>query len=124
MTKKQMIEKQRKHQEEINRYNAKFSRPGAWSIGKELGENDAFVALGIRNAKISPRQDAAPLPTAAELVQDSKDAEAYAALMRELPVHNEEDDADVVAAFKELDEFLEAAEAPDEETPSKKPKQK
>jgi hypothetical protein len=124
MTQQQLIEKQRKQREDIDWINAKFSRPGAWSIGKELGENDSFVALGIRNAKISPRQDAAPLPTAAELVQDPQDAEAYAALMRELPVHNEEDDADVVAAFKELDEFLEAAEAPDEETPSKKPKQK
>jgi hypothetical protein len=50
-----------------------------------------------------------------ELFKDPKDAEAYAALMRELPVHNEEDDADVVAAFKELDEFLEAMEAPDED---------
>ena len=61
MTKKQMIEKQRKQQEEIDRFNAKFSRPGAWSIGKELGQNGAFVALGIRNANISPRQDAANL---------------------------------------------------------------
>ena len=54
----ELIEKQRKQQEDIDWLNAKFSRPGAWSIGKELGENDAFVALGIRNAKISPRQDA------------------------------------------------------------------
>ena len=73
-----LIEKKRKHQEEINRYNAKFSRPGAWSIGKELGENDAFVALGIRNANISPRQDASTLPTAAQLVQAPQDAEAFA----------------------------------------------
>ena len=53
--------------------------------------------------------------TPSEIIKDPKDAEAYAALMRELPVHNEEDDADVVAAFKELDAFLEAVEAPDEE---------
>lgn len=124
MTQQQLIEKQRKQQEDIDWLNAKFSRPGAWSIGKELDENDAFVALGIRNANISPRQDTATLPTAAQLVLDPKDAEAYAALMRELPVHNEEDDADVVAAFKEFDEFLEAAEAPDEEPPSEKPKHK
>lgn len=58
MTQQELIEKQRKQQENINLLNAKFSRPGAWSIGKELGENDAFVALGIRNAKISPRKDA------------------------------------------------------------------
>ena len=124
MTQQELIEKQRKQREDIDWINAQSPRPATWSIGKELGENDAFVALGIRNAKISPRQDAATLPTAAQLVQDPKDAEAYAALMRELPVHNEEDDADVVAAFKELDEFLEAAESPDEETPSKKPKEK
>jgi hypothetical protein len=50
-----------------------------------------------------------------ELFQDPKDAEAYAALMRELPVHNEEDDPEVAAAFNELDEFLELMEGPDEE---------
>jgi hypothetical protein len=32
-----LIEKQRKHQELIARFNAEFSRPGAWTIGKELG---------------------------------------------------------------------------------------
>jgi len=53
--------------------------------------------------------------TPADIVKDPKDAEAYTTLMRELPVHTEEDDPAVVAAFKELDEFLEAAEAPDEE---------
>ena len=58
MTQQQLIEKQEERRRVIDRINAKFSRPGAWSIGKELGENDAFVALGIRNAKISPRQDA------------------------------------------------------------------
>ena len=78
MTQQELIEKQRKQQENIDWLNAKFSRPGAWSIGKELGENDAFVALGIRNANISPRQDAATLPTAAQLVQAPQDAEAYA----------------------------------------------
>ena len=73
-----LIEKQRKQQENIDLFNAKFSRPGAWSIGKELGETDAFVALGIRNANISPRQDDATLPTTGQLVQDPQDAEAYA----------------------------------------------
>ena len=64
--------------------------------------------------------------TLAQLVQDPKDAEAYAALMRQLPVHTEKDtDDDVIAEiFAEQEAFLEAMEAPDEETPSKKPKQK
>jgi hypothetical protein len=60
MTKQQLLEKQRKHQEDIDSFNAEFSRPGAWTIGKELGENGAFVSLGIRNADISPRKDAQP----------------------------------------------------------------
>lgn len=117
MTQQQLIEKQRKHQEEVNRYNAKFSRPGAWSIGKELGENGAFVALGIRNAKISPRQDASTPPADEQPVLDPKDAEAYAALMRELPIHTElsEDDKVLDEVFREREEFLEAMEAPDEE---------
>ena len=78
MTQQELIEKQRKQQENIDWLNAKFSRPGAWSIGKELCETDAFVALGIRNANISPRQDDATLPTTGQLVQDPQDAEAYA----------------------------------------------
>jgi DNA-binding GntR family transcriptional regulator len=50
-----------------------------------------------------------------ELFKDPKDAEAYAALMRQLPIHSEEDDPDLVAAFKEHEDFLEAMEAPDED---------
>jgi hypothetical protein len=60
MTKDQLIKKQEEHRRLLDRINAKFSRPGAWTIGKELGENGAFVALGIRNADISPRKDAQP----------------------------------------------------------------
>jgi hypothetical protein len=60
MTKDQLLKKQEEHQRLLDRINAKFSRPGAWTIGKELGENGAFVALGIRNADISPRKDAQP----------------------------------------------------------------
>lgn len=66
MTIQQMIEKQRKQQEDIDWLNARFSRPGAWTIGKELGEKSAFVALAIRNAKISPRQDAPVIGDAKE----------------------------------------------------------
>jgi hypothetical protein len=52
-----------------------------------------------------------------ELFKDPKDAEAYAALMRQLPIHNEEDENDAVlaAVFKEYEDFLEAMEAPDED---------
>ena len=52
-----------------------------------------------------------------ELFKDPKDAEAYAALMRQLPIHNEEDENDAVlaAVFKEHEDFLEAMEAPDED---------
>jgi len=53
--------------------------------------------------------------TLEQLVQDPKDAEAYAALMRQLPIYTEQDDPEVAAAFKELDEFLEVMESPDEE---------
>jgi hypothetical protein len=60
MTKDQLLKKQEEHQRLLDRINARFSRPGAWTIGKELGENGAFVALGIRNADISPRKDAQP----------------------------------------------------------------
>lgn len=59
MTQQQLIEKQRKQQEDIDWLNAHAPKPASWTIGKELGDNGAFVALGIRNAKISPRQDAA-----------------------------------------------------------------
>jgi hypothetical protein len=60
MTKEQLLTKQEEHQRVLDRINAKFSRPGAWTIGKELGENGAFVALGIQKASISPRRDAKP----------------------------------------------------------------
>jgi len=40
-----LVEKQRKHQEIIDRINAEFSRPGAWTIGKELGGQ--WQAAGI-----------------------------------------------------------------------------
>jgi len=52
-----LLEKQRKHQEIIDRINAKFSRPGAWTIGKELGGQ--WLAAGIVNAmaKQGPRKE-------------------------------------------------------------------
>lgn len=55
--------------------------------------------------------------TPSEIIKDPKDAEAYAALMRELPVHTEKDkDDDVLAeVFAEREAYLEAMEAPDEE---------
>ncbi len=43
-----LIEKQRKQQEIIDELNAKFSRPGAWTIGKELGGD--WIAAGIVKA--------------------------------------------------------------------------
>ena len=50
-------ESQRKHQEIIDRINAKFSRPGAWTIGKELGGE--WLAAGIVNeiTKHGPRKE-------------------------------------------------------------------
>ena len=58
----ELLEKQRKHQEIIDRINDKFSRPGAWTIGKELGELP--VAIGIVNAISAkgPRKDADEKP--------------------------------------------------------------
>lgn len=52
-----------------------------------------------------------------EIIKNSKDAEAYAAIMRQLPVHTEKDkDDDVLAeVFAEREAYLEAMEAPDEE---------
>ena len=52
-----LVEKQRGHQELMNRINAKFSRPGAWTIGKEL--SGAWIAAGIVDAmaKQGPRKD-------------------------------------------------------------------
>lgn len=60
MTKQQMIEKQRRQQENIDWLNAHAPKPATWTIGKELGENGAFVALGIQKAGIAPRQDSKP----------------------------------------------------------------
>ena len=52
-----LVEKQREHQELIDRINAKFSRPGAWTIGKELGGQ--WLAAGIVKAMAEhgPRKD-------------------------------------------------------------------
>ena len=52
-----LVEKQRKHQELIARFNAEFSRPGAWTIGKELGGQ--WLAAGIVKAmaKHVPRKE-------------------------------------------------------------------
>jgi hypothetical protein len=57
-----LIEKQRKHQEIIDQINAKFSRPGAWTIGKELGGQ--WLAAGIVKAMAEqgPRKDADEKP--------------------------------------------------------------
>ena len=53
----ELVEKQRKHQEIIAQINAKFSRPGAWTIGKELGGD--WIAAGIVKAmaKNGPRRE-------------------------------------------------------------------
>jgi hypothetical protein len=55
--------------------------------------------------------------TPSDIIKDPKDAEAYAALMRELPVHTEKDkDDDVLAeVFAEREAYLEIMEGPDEE---------
>jgi hypothetical protein len=52
-----LVEKQRKHQELMDRFNAEFSRPGAWTIGKELGGQ--WLASGIVKAmaKHRPRKE-------------------------------------------------------------------
>jgi hypothetical protein len=53
-----LVEKQRKHQELIARFNAEFSRSGAWTIGKELGGD--WIAAGIVKAMAEhgPRKEA------------------------------------------------------------------
>ena len=43
-----LLEQQRTHQEDIDSFNAEFSRPGAWTIGKELGGQ--WLAAGIVKA--------------------------------------------------------------------------
>jgi len=54
----ELIEKQRKRRELIAEFNAEFSRPGAWTIGKELGGQ--WLAAGIVKAmaKHGPRKEA------------------------------------------------------------------
>ena len=44
----ELMEQQRTHQEDIAIFNAEFSRPGAWTIGKELGGE--WLAAGIVKA--------------------------------------------------------------------------
>jgi hypothetical protein len=53
----ELVEKQRKRRELIAEINAKFSRPGAWTIGKELGGQ--WLAAGIVKAmaKDGPRKE-------------------------------------------------------------------
>ena len=57
-----LVEKQRKYQEIIDQINAKFSRPGAWTIGKELGGD--WIAAGIAKAisEHGPRKEASDKP--------------------------------------------------------------
>lgn len=57
-----LVEKQREHQELIDSINAKFSRPGAWTIGKELGGQ--WLAAGIVKAMAEqgPRKEADEKP--------------------------------------------------------------
>jgi hypothetical protein len=43
-----LFEQQRTHQEDIASFNAEFSRPGAWTIGKELGGQ--WLAAGVVKA--------------------------------------------------------------------------
>jgi hypothetical protein len=53
----ELIEKQRKHQELIARINAKFSRPGAWTIGKELGGQWQAAGIVKAMARHGPRKE-------------------------------------------------------------------
>jgi hypothetical protein len=53
----ELIEKQRKHQELMDRFNAKFSRPGAWTIGKELGGEWPAAGIVKAMAKHGPRKE-------------------------------------------------------------------
>jgi hypothetical protein len=52
-----LLDRQRKQQELIARFNAEFSQPGAWTIGKELGGE--WLAAGIVKAmtKHGPRKE-------------------------------------------------------------------
>jgi len=53
-----LMAKMRKDHELIDSLNAEFSRPGAWTIGKELGGD--WIAAGIVDAmaKQGPRKEA------------------------------------------------------------------
>ena len=52
-----LLEQQRKHQELIARINAKFSRPGAWTIGKELGGQWQAAGIVKAMAEHGPRKE-------------------------------------------------------------------
>jgi len=54
----ELIEQQRKQQEDIDWLNAQAPRPATWTIGKELGE--LRIGVGIVNAvsEQPPRTDA------------------------------------------------------------------
>jgi hypothetical protein len=43
-------------------------------------------------------------------IENLEDAAAYAELMRQLPVHNESDDPDLVAAFRDAEKIAEIME--------------
>ena len=53
-----LMARMRKDHELIDRFNVEFSRPGAWTIGKELGGD--WIAAGIVDAmaKQGPRKEA------------------------------------------------------------------
>ena len=50
----ELVEKQRKQQENIDWLNAQAPRPATWTIGKELGELP--LAIGIVNAMREPKE--------------------------------------------------------------------
>jgi hypothetical protein len=53
----ELIEKQRRQQEIIDELNAKFSRPGAWTIGKELGGEWLAAGIAKAMAEQGPRKE-------------------------------------------------------------------
>ena len=53
----ELRERQRTHQEDIDSFNAKFSRPGAWTIGKELGGQWQAVGIVKAMAEHGPRKE-------------------------------------------------------------------
>jgi len=58
----ELIEKQRKQRELIAEFNAKFSRPGAWTIGKELGGEWLAAGTVEAMAEHGPRKEADDKP--------------------------------------------------------------